>query len=111
MTQHNLMCGPIFYARLEEGVKDHGYGSFGIHVAEPRVLEQFRARGIKSEKRILFSDFAPKENYLLRSLAADIFLDNGGTMPGQLGSMRCTVESPFLLNLQGARLAGWVPPC
>ena len=45
-------------------------------VAEPRVLEQFRARGIKSEKRILFSDFAPKEKYLLRSLAADIFLDN-----------------------------------
>ena len=45
-------------------------------VAEPRVLNQLRARGIQTQLRIIFSDFVQKDEYLVRSSAADLFLDN-----------------------------------
>jgi protein O-GlcNAc transferase len=65
-------------------------------VAEPHVLEQFRARGIQTEKRILFSDFAPKTVYLVRSSAADLFLDNPKYNAGATGVDALYSQVPVL---------------
>jgi protein O-GlcNAc transferase len=42
--------------------------------AEPNLLQEAERRGV-SRNRILFTDVAPKEDYILKSTIADIFLD------------------------------------
>ena len=45
-------------------------------VAEPFVVRRLLALGINTTTRLSFSDFAEKKQYLARSSAGDLFLDN-----------------------------------